>query len=556
MTELRSVDPRDLKPNPDNPRAMSVLPGMDEQLVASIRAIGIIQPPAVREIEGALVIKAGHRRVNAAIAAGLATIEVVVNNGDDGAAAMESLSENMIRAPMNRVDVWKAVKKLEAQGWQEQAIAGALCFSLRALRSIKLLAHVHPPMLDALAVSMASDEQLRTIGCATTEEQAQVWKKHKPRKGETANWWAIANALSKRRIPFSAAKFDDALAAQYGVVWEEDLFMPAGDENRYTTNVDGFFGAQQEWLESHLPKNGVLLPQDEHGHASLPKKAERVWGKPGKGDTIGHYLDPRTAEVMTIAYRMPAEKKAVKGKGAEAVAPEAPEKASRPDVTQKGRAIIGDLRTDALHEALRQDPASDITLVAFLVLAFGGRNVSVQSGVHEGRFDREAIAASLVEGGVLIQDHEAIRQAAREMLVRAFSCRDNMSDSGFVARVAGDAIGATLRLPSMASDEFLSCMSRQALEREAAANAVRIEARVKDTRANMVSHFQGATWHYPDATFALTPEEIKDGISRGNRWTPGSEDADPERAESQGTEADGDEADQEDHLAELADAAD
>jgi ParB family chromosome partitioning protein len=47
MPELRSVDPRTLKPNPNNPRRSPVPPAMDEQLVASIKAIGIIQPPVV-----------------------------------------------------------------------------------------------------------------------------------------------------------------------------------------------------------------------------------------------------------------------------------------------------------------------------------------------------------------------------------------------------------------------------------------------------------------------------------------------------------------------------
>ena len=44
MTELRSVDPRTLQFNPHNPRRTATSRAMDEQLLASIRAIGIIQP--------------------------------------------------------------------------------------------------------------------------------------------------------------------------------------------------------------------------------------------------------------------------------------------------------------------------------------------------------------------------------------------------------------------------------------------------------------------------------------------------------------------------------
>jgi hypothetical protein len=227
-------------------------------------------------------------------------------------------------------------------------------------------------------------------------------------------------------------------------------------------------------------------------------------------------------------------------------------------VTQKGKAIIGDLRTDALHEALRQDAASDITLLAFLVLALGGRNVTVQSGLNEGRFDREAITEGLIQGGVLTQDDDAVRAAARAMLVQTLSCRDNMSNSGIGARIAGDAVGATLRLPSMASDEFLACLSRQALEREASANSVRVEARVKDTRAGMVRHFEGATWHYPDAVFALSKLEIEDEIAAAGQPVPGIDDAETgdEDETKAGTVPDGDEESEGDELADLSTAAD
>lgn len=525
---LREVDPRSLRQNPLNPRVTPAGAAQEEQLRASIKARGIIQFPVVAEKDGELVIRAGHRRVKAAIDLALPTIWVVETEPGN-IDLMDALAENVIRASMTSVDTWRAIVNLEAQGWNDQAISDALAQPVRTVRRLKLLAHIHPPMLDVMARGdMPNEEQLRTIAGASIEEQAQVWKKHKPKKNETTNWWPVANALSKRRIPFSAARFDDELAAKYGVIWHEDLFAAGGDDSRYTTDVDGFFGAQQEWLEHNLPKGGVLVPQDDYGHPALPKKAERVWGKPGKSDILGHYLDPRTAEVKIVAYRMPVEKKAAKAKPGDTAPVDLPEKSQRPDVTQKGKAIIGDLRTDALHEALRQDPASDITLVAFLVLALGGRNVTVQSGVNEGRFGREAICEGLIEGGVLTQDEEAVRAAARAMLVQTLSCRDNMSNSGIGARIAGDAIGATLRLPSMATDDFLSCLSRQALEREAIANSVRVEARVKDTRAGMVRHFEGATWHYPDAVFALSKREIEEQATAAEQSMPGFDDTDPE----------------------------
>jgi ParB family chromosome partitioning protein len=63
MTELRSVDPRTLQSNPDNPRRTPASPAMDEQLLASIRAVGIIQPPCVTPKDDGLMIVVGNRRV-------------------------------------------------------------------------------------------------------------------------------------------------------------------------------------------------------------------------------------------------------------------------------------------------------------------------------------------------------------------------------------------------------------------------------------------------------------------------------------------------------------
>jgi ParB family chromosome partitioning protein len=541
MAELRTVDPRTLKPNPNNPRRTPAPQAMEDQLLASIRAIGIIQPPVVREVGGDLVIKAGARRVAAAIRGEMATIDVLVRDTDDTSIPMESLSENLVRAALNNVDIWRAIESLEKQGWNEQGVADALALPLRTVKRLKLLARLHPPMLDVMAKgSMPSEEQLRTIAAASLEEQIQVWKKYKPKKGEDFYWHQLAHALSKRRIPFSAAKFGEDLARAYGVVWEDDLFAPAGEDGRYTTNVDGFFGAQQEWVANSLPEKGTLLTQNEYGQPELPKKAERVYGKAAKGDVLGHYLDPHSGEVKTVAYRMPVAKKATKPENADvAERPEAPASKVRPDVTGRGSAMIGDLRTDALHQALAENPATDQTLIALLVMALAGRNVSVQGPNPTGAVDRQALGDVITEGGVITSDDDLIRETAREMLVSVLSCRDNMSNSGLVARIAGEAIGATAFLPNMATEEFLSCLSRQALERSAAAAGVRVEVRVKDTRARMVERFKDDTWRFPGGLFALSAEEAGEIVTGQDGENAENEDRDGGPTEGAGPEDDG-----------------
>ena len=112
--ELRTVDPRSLIENPDNPRHRAPPDQADQQMAATARAIGILQPPVVREIEGKLMTIDGHRRVRGAIAAGLAEVRVVVLGGGEDAAddEMRSMVGNIARKAMSAVEQWRAIEKL------------------------------------------------------------------------------------------------------------------------------------------------------------------------------------------------------------------------------------------------------------------------------------------------------------------------------------------------------------------------------------------------------------------------------------------------------------
>ncbi len=288
------------------------------------------------------------------------------------------------------------------------------------------------------------------------------------------------------------ASFGDDLASAYGIEWVEDLFAPADQDSRYTTNVEAFLGAQQEWMTTTLPKQGSIVEVNNWGQPELPKKAERVYGKPSKSDHVAMYLD-RDGKVQSVAFRMPEDKK--KGKGGAATAGGLAEADDaivdtpkpRPDVTQKGQDMIGDFRTDALHEALGRAPIEDDMLMALLVLAFAGLNVRVDSGATDTvfgskRFKRHA-ARLIGEDGRLAFDVETLRVAARSMLIDVLSCRRGMSNSGVISRIAGHAIGADNFLPNMGAEDFLLCLSRQAME--AAAKEANVLARQK-VRENFV----------------------------------------------------------------------
>ncbi|HAO43011.1 MAG TPA: plasmid partitioning protein, partial [Afipia sp.] len=131
---LLKVDPRALVENPDHSRQTKSTPQADALLLASIKAVGIVQPPVVsQQADGGngFLINAGRRRVRLAIAAGLEEIDVLVDDAANDNGAMRSFVENIAREPLNPVDQWRAIERLVALGWTEEAIGVALTLPVR-----------------------------------------------------------------------------------------------------------------------------------------------------------------------------------------------------------------------------------------------------------------------------------------------------------------------------------------------------------------------------------------------------------------------------------------
>jgi ParB family transcriptional regulator, chromosome partitioning protein len=520
--ELRRVDPRILKKNPRNPR--NIQPGemSDAALAANISAIGILQPPAVTEKNGELTIAYGARRIRIAIAIGLPEIDVLVKDSDDH-DHMRAVSENVVRAPMATVDLWRAIESLASENWTEEAIASALAVSLRQIRKLRLLATVHPAILDQIgAGDMPKEQELRTIASASREDQAAVWKKFKPKKGEGAIWWQIDRALQKTRFFAKDAKFGEAEREAFGIVWQEDLFAQSHEDNRFTIDGEAFVSAQRAWVDANMPKNGVWIEIDEYGREKLPPRANRTWTKPKKGDQIGFAIHLRDGKIQEVVFRI-SEPDVKKGKDRsiggndDATAP----KKTRPEITQKGTEIIGALRTEALVKSLEVNGCDDMTLIGLLVLALDARNVSVQTD-RPTSSTKTKLVQSITEGGRLTHDAERLRVVARQMLANVLSCSIGRSDSGLVARIAGDALGADAHIGNMATEGFLGCLSKAGIEKVGSSLRVLPRPRAKDTRAEVIKQASGTTYVHPAALFALTEAELAlhAEAPRDYSWSP------------------------------------
>ena len=191
------------------------------------------------------------------------------------------------------------------------------------------------------------------------------------------------------------------------------------------------------------------------------------------------------------------------GGGDDAPAP----KKTRPEITQKGTEIIGALRTEALVKSLEVNACDDMTLIGLLVLAFDAKNVTVQSD-RPTHSTRTKLVQSITEGGRLTHDAERLRVVARQMLATVLSCSLGRGDSGLVARIAGDALGADAHIGNMATEDFLGCLSKAGIEKVGSALRVLPRPRAKDTRAEVIKQASGTTYVHPAALFALTEAEL------------------------------------------------
>jgi len=101
-----------ISPNPRQPRTHFDPVALDE-LIASIKEIGILQPPVVRQTTpGKYELIMGERRFRAAKAAGLTTIPVIIRQTPDNELLREALIENIHRSQLNALEEAAAYSQL------------------------------------------------------------------------------------------------------------------------------------------------------------------------------------------------------------------------------------------------------------------------------------------------------------------------------------------------------------------------------------------------------------------------------------------------------------
>lgn len=141
-----------IEPNPDQPRSRFDDTTLDE-LSASIKEVGILQPIVVTQTDTGYTLVAGERRWRAAKRAGLDTIPAVARGVSGDSTLVESLVENLQRQDLTPLEEAHAYRQLlEDVGMTQEQIADRVGKSRPAISNTLRLLQLPGPvqvMVDA-----------------------------------------------------------------------------------------------------------------------------------------------------------------------------------------------------------------------------------------------------------------------------------------------------------------------------------------------------------------------------------------------------------------------
>ncbi|MBX9849361.1 MAG: ParB/RepB/Spo0J family partition protein [Rhodocyclaceae bacterium] len=164
-----------LQPGKYQPRTR-MDPGSLEELAASIKAQGLIQPISVRPVSnGRFEIIAGERRWRASQIAGLTEVPVLIREIPDEAALAMSLIENIQREDLNPLEEAAGIQRLlDEFDMTHQQAAEALGRSRSATSNLLRLLQLAKPVQDMLMAGDLEMGHARALLALPKAEQGSI----------------------------------------------------------------------------------------------------------------------------------------------------------------------------------------------------------------------------------------------------------------------------------------------------------------------------------------------------------------------------------------------
>lgn len=163
-----------ISPNPYQPRRHVDDAGLDE-LAASIREHGVLQPVLVTETLNGYQLVAGERRVRAARLAGHERIPALVRQLVDRDQLEVALVENVQRSDLDPIDQATAYRQLiDEFGLTQEQVADRVGKARATVANTLRLLELHAQVQSAIADGRLTEGHGRALGGLTPEAQARV----------------------------------------------------------------------------------------------------------------------------------------------------------------------------------------------------------------------------------------------------------------------------------------------------------------------------------------------------------------------------------------------
>jgi ParB family chromosome partitioning protein len=369
-----------------------------DDLVPSIRSLGLLQPLLVRPNCQGFEIVAGQRRFLALTRLAEEGIAdpvpvAIMEDGDDARAIEASLAENIARLPMDEIDQYKAFVTLRGEGLSVGDIAARFGVTERLVEQRLAIAGIITPILNAYRREEISPETLRTLTMASPKQQTAWWKLVKSETDYAPTGRALkAWLFGGTQIPVSNALFD-VTSYQGSIV--SDLF----GEERYFADSEAFWTLQNvaiaERRNAYVEagwSDVVILDIGDHfqtwNHQKTPKK---------QGGKV--FVCVNTNGEATFHEGWLTEKEARRKEKTEAgttgnaaARDGEPSRLERPELTKAMRNYLGLHRHAAVRTELLARPEHALRLVAAHMIA-GSDLWKVEAEPQ--RAENDAIAVSL-----------------------------------------------------------------------------------------------------------------------------------------------------------------
>ena len=174
VAEQNEVPISSISPNPRQPRTVFDEDALNE-LIASIKEIGILQPPVVRQVSpGRYELIMGERRFRAAKAAGLKTIPVIIRQTPDNELLREALIENIHRSQLNPLEEAAAYAGLLTDfGCTHEELATKLGRSRPLISNMLRLLNLPPSVQRKVAAGILSAGHARALLGLSDEKEIE-----------------------------------------------------------------------------------------------------------------------------------------------------------------------------------------------------------------------------------------------------------------------------------------------------------------------------------------------------------------------------------------------